>query len=193
MRWTRSIAWLLLALATAAASLTLISAAPRRSAHSPRAAMVKRGEYLTTVMGCNDCHTPGAMFGAPDFARKLSGSELGWKGPWGVTYGQNLTTDLETGIGRWTEAQIVKAIRTGQRPDGTVLLPPMPYQEFATLTDADAHAIAAYLKSLPPIDHTNLPRVPPGQEASGSIVVFPAPAAWDTPHGPPPAGGGEKK
>ena len=85
---------------------------------------VARGEYLTTIMGCNDCHTPGTFFGAPDFGRKLSGSELGWVGPWGTTYARNLTPDAETGIGSWSADDIVKTIRTGQRADGTEVLPP---------------------------------------------------------------------
>ena len=187
MRWTRWIALLSLIMTATAVWLTLVSATParRHSTAMGTAAKVKRGEYLTTVMGCNDCHTPGVLFGAPDFSRKLSGSELGWKGPWGVTYARNLTPDLETGIGKWSEAEIVKTIRTGQKPDGSVLLPPMPYQDFAILTDADAYAIAAYLKSIPPIQHKNLERVPPGQDAAGSILVFPAPPAWDAPKTPP--------
>jgi mono/diheme cytochrome c family protein len=191
MRWTRLIALLSLVVTATAAILTLVSATPARRRHvaaTSTATKVKRGEYLATVMGCNDCHTPGVLFGAPDFSRRLSGSELGWKGPWGVTFARNITPDLETGIGKWSEAEIVKTLRTGQRPDGSVLLPPMPYQDFAILTDQDAFAIAAYLKSIPPIQHRSPDRIPPGQEATGSILVFPAPGAWDAPRTPPPAG-----
>jgi mono/diheme cytochrome c family protein len=189
----RRIALTLLVLIALGASLALIAAAPAKSPSSSHDAKVKRGEYLTRIMGCNDCHTPGVMFGAADFSRQLSGSELGWQGPWGVTYARNITPDLETGIGKWTEAEIVKTLRTGQRPDGSVLLPPMPYQDFAILTDADAYAIAAYLKSIPPVQHKSLDRVPPGQTATGSICVFPPPGAWDAPRTPPAAAGGEKK
>ena len=193
MRWTRWIALLSLLAAALSVTLVLTSAAPRRRHHAAAAggstaAKVKRGEYLATIIGCNDCHTPGVLFGAPDFSRKLAGSELGWKGPWGISYARNLTPDLETGIGKWSEAEIVKTIRTGQRPDGTVLLPPMPYQDFAILTDADAYAIAAYLKSIPPIQHKVPDRVPPGQDATGSIIVFPPPSTWDAPKAPPPGG-----
>ena len=192
MRWTRWIAMLSLLVTVAAVPLTLISAAPARhrtrAGGATTAAKLKRGEYLATVIGCNDCHTPGVLFGAPDFSRKLSGSELGWRGPWGVTYARNLTPDLETGIGKWSEAEIVKALRTGQRPDGSVLLPPMPYQDFAIMTDNDAYAIAAYLKSIPPIQHKVPDRVPPGQEPTGSFLTFPAPSAWDAPRKPPPGG-----
>jgi hypothetical protein len=67
----------------------------------------------------------------------------------GVFYGPNLTPDKETGLGTWSEADIVKAIQTGVRPDGRGLVPIMPWPAFAKLTKSDAESIAAYLKSLP--------------------------------------------
>lgn len=114
--------------------------------------LVKRGDYLVGLMGCNDCHTPGYLTGNPDMARQLSGSRVGWDLPGlGYFYGPNLTPDRETGLGSWTEAQIVTALRTGVRPDGRQLAPIMPWPSFARLTDADAGAIVAYLRSLPAI------------------------------------------
>src|SRR5882672_3685542 len=83
--------------------LAAATPAPRKPAATGKAALVARGLYLTTVMSCNDCHTPGGLFGAPDFWRKLSGSELGWKGPWGTSFARNLTPDTDTGIGYWSE------------------------------------------------------------------------------------------
>jgi mono/diheme cytochrome c family protein len=142
---------------------------------------VARGEYLVTVMGCGDCHTPGTLYGSPDFKRKLSGSELGWRGPWGVSYPRNLTPDVETGIGKWSEKDIVTALRTGMRSDGSVLQPPMPWPNLTALTDEDAYAVAAFLKSLPPISHKVPDRVAPGQPAAGSVCEFPPPSAWDAP------------
>ena len=147
--------------------------------------LLKRGEYLTTVLGCGDCHTPGFFYGAPDQSRKFSGSELGWQGPWGVTYARNITPEPETGIAAWTEQAIVTAIRTGKRPDGTAILSPMPWVDLAYLTDEDALAIAKYLKSVPPVPHKVPDRVPPGGKAVGSIIVFPPPSAWDSPRTPP--------
>ena len=125
-------------------------------------------------------------------SRRLSGSELGWKGPWGVTYARNLTPDLDTGIGYWSEDQIVASLRTGMRPDGGVLLPPMPWPDFSALTDADAHAIAAYLMIIPPVAHEVPAKVPPGAAANGSIIEFPPPSAWDAPRHPPAGTGGEE-
>lgn len=178
-RWI--LAAVLLATALAACSGIAQAVAAKRDG---RAQQVERGRYLTTMMSCNDCHTPGFFYGAPDFSRQFSGSELGWVGPWGVTFPRNLTPDTETGIGKWTEDQIVNALRTGVRPDGSVLLPPMPWPNFATLTDADAYAIAAFLKSLPPVRHMAPKQVPPGIAYDGPALVFPAPPAWDAPAKP---------
>ncbi len=171
------------------ASFALLSCTKQVSMPPPvsEADQIARGKYLTTIVGCNDCHTPGYLFGAPDTTRLLSGSELGWKGPWGVSYARNLTPDPQSGIGAWSETDIVTAIRTGMRPDGRMLLPPMPWPDLAALTDADAAAIAKYLKSLPPVPH-NVPEIgAPDAKAIGSIMAFPPPSAWDAPRTPPAA------
>lgn len=111
-----------------------------------------RGEYLATIMDCGGCHTPGALTGKPDMARHLGGSEVGFEIPgMGIFYPPNLTSDRDTGIGGWSEADIVKAVRTGERPDGRVLAPVMPYHNYARLTDPDAQALAGYLKALKPV------------------------------------------
>lgn len=115
---------------------------------------VARGRYLVTIMGCNDCHTPGALLGKPDMAHMLSGSDVGFEVPGvGVFIGRNLTPDKETGLGTWSAQDIVTAVTTGKRPDGRILSPTMPYENFKTLSPRDAHAIAAFLKSLPPTHH----------------------------------------
>jgi mono/diheme cytochrome c family protein len=71
-------------------------------------------------------------------------------------YARNITPDMETGIGSWSEDDIVKAIREGVRPDGKVLGPPMSFIWYRNMSDTDAHAIAAYLKTVPPI-HNEVP------------------------------------
>jgi mono/diheme cytochrome c family protein len=130
----------------AAADLAItISAASAESSSS----RVKRGEYLVTIMDCTGCHTPGALRGQPDMARALGGSDIGFQIPkLGIFYPPNLTPDVDTGLGAWSEADIIKAVRTGTRPDGRILVPIMPYHSYAKLTDADAQALAAYLKSI---------------------------------------------
>lgn len=113
---------------------------------------VQRGKYLVSIIPCTDCHTPGTFLGKPDMQRYLGGSDVGFEVPgMGIFYGPNLTPDDETGLGKWTKEQIATAITTGKRPDGRILAPPMPVQSFKHLTHADALAIAAYLKSLPPV------------------------------------------
>lgn len=141
---------------------------------------VQRGQYLVTVVGCNDCHTPGALYGNPDMSRQLSGSELGWQGPWGVSYARNLTPD-STGLAGWTDEEITRALQNGVRKDGTPILPPMPWPEFARLTKPDVQAIIAYLRSIPPVHHVPPARVPPGGKPSTPVLVIPPAPQWDKP------------
>ena len=113
---------------------------------------VERGKYLVTIAGCGSCHTPGALLGKPDAKRTLAGSEVGFGIPGvGVFVGGNLTPDKETGLGGWTNEQIIAAITKGVMPNGRKLFPVMPWPDLAHLTSGDAQAIAAYLKSLPPV------------------------------------------
>jgi mono/diheme cytochrome c family protein len=113
---------------------------------------IDRGHYLVTIAGCSDCHTPGAMQGKPDLGRFLAGSEVGFDIPGlGVFVGSNLTPDPETGLGKWSDDEIVAAVTTGLRPDGRRLAPAMPWQGLSKLTTTDARAIVAYLRSLPPV------------------------------------------
>jgi mono/diheme cytochrome c family protein len=181
----RSMAFALvtIALATAAFAVerTAKTAAPAKAKPDATASVIERGRKLAIFGGCVDCHTPGAWFGAPDFSRQLSGSELGWTGPWGTTYARNLTPDLETGLGYYNEKEIVLALRSGKRLDGKTMLPPMPWQNIATLSEADMHALVAYLQSLPPVEHKSPETLPPGQPPASGALSFPAPAAWDAP------------
>lgn len=135
--------------ATLSAVVALVSVLPAQAQDR-----IKRGEYLATIMDCTGCHTPGALIGKPEQARALAGSAIGFAIPdLGIFYPPNLTPDRETGIGTWSETDIVKAVRTGVTPSGRTLVPVMPYPSYARLTDADAQALAAYLKSLKPIKH----------------------------------------
>lgn len=176
-RWTAiSLTVLSAALAVFAASC---SAPAEKTAAVPAVDPLERGKYLVTSGPCNDCHTPGTFWGAPDFTRTLSGSEMGWVGPWGTVFARNLTPDPETGLGNWTVEQIATAIRTGNRPDGRQLAPAMPWQSFANFTQEDAIAIATYLKSLPPIQHKVPDVLPPGAKYNGPTLQFPPPSEWD--------------
>ena len=187
MRWTR---WTALASSLAAGTLAAVTLSCATSVQKTPAPMTQAqklecGLYLTTICACNDCHTPGTFYGAPDYDRRLAGSELGWVGPWGTTYARNLTPDPETGLGSWSEDDIVKTIRTGQRADGTEVLPPMPWPMYSGLSDEDAYAVAAYLKSLPAVRHKVPDKRPPGAKADKVDWVLPTPSAWDAPKTPP--------
>lgn len=189
MRWTRWTASGLALITVAAAIVSCSSSSKPAGTAAPAAASaedkVARGKHLVTVLGCNDCHTPGTFYGAPDMTRMLSGSELGWSGPWGVSFPRNLTPD-STGLAAWSEDDIVRTIRTGVRPNGSALMPPMPWQAYANLTDEEAYAVAAYLKSIPAVHHVNPQQVPPGTKFAGAALVFPPPPAWDAQNLPPP-------
>lgn len=115
---------------------------------------VARGQYLVTIAGCNDCHTPGYFLGKPDMDRYLGGSDVAFEIPGlGAFVPRNITPDKETGIGNWTVDQIVHTLQTGERPDGRVLATIMPWQAFSKLTKDDVTAIAMFLKSIKPVTH----------------------------------------
>ncbi|MGA8448483.1 MAG: cytochrome c [Roseiarcus sp.] len=141
-------------------------------------AQVARGHYLVIISGCSDCHTPGALLGSPDMKRYLGGSDVGFSIPGkGIFVGQNITPDKETGIGSWTSDQIVTSLRTGKTPEGRELFPVMPWPALSHLTDEDAQAIAAYLKSIPAVDHKNAGPIGPNEKATVFVsVTLPADA-----------------
>jgi mono/diheme cytochrome c family protein len=153
---------------------------------------VERGKYLVTLGGCSDCHTPGSFLGHPDTARFLGGSDVGFAIPGlGVFVGRNLTPDPETGLGKWTTQQIVTAFTTGVRPDGRILAPIMPYEAFKSLTNADARAIAAYLKTLKPVKNAVPGPFGPSETPTTFVMtVVPGAVYASMPKPPvPPAGG----
>ncbi len=115
---------------------------------SQTAISAARGEEIVrSVAVCGQCHAAdpkqpdGALSGGKEFRN--------WR--IGVSRASNLTSDPETGIGIWSEAEIVRAIRNGQRKDGRVLSPVMPYEWFHEMSDEDAFSVARYLKTLPPV------------------------------------------
>lgn len=159
----------------------------------PKDPVAAHGEYLVTIGGCNDCHTPKIFTDhgpEPDMTRALSGHPgdqklpalpegvLGpdkwgtvgtndltaWYGPWGVSFTKNLTPDVETGLGSWTEDMFKNALRTGKHmgaPDGRNILPPMPWPMYKNFTDADIHAVWTYLRTLKPIKNAVPEPIPP--------------------------------
>ena len=89
-----------------------------------------------------------------------------WAGPWGVSFAYNLTPDRQTGIGDWPEEMFIKTLRTGKfMGSSRDILPPMPWQNLAQMTDDDLKAMFAYLKSLPPVRNKIHDPIPPMQAA----------------------------
>ncbi len=177
----------------------VVVACQQQAAAPTREARIAHGKYLVTAMGCNDCHTPwklGEKGPEPDMTRMLSGHPQGmslpagppatgawgihaaltmtaWMGPWGTSFTANLTPDEETGIGAWSEANFVQAMRTGKHMGGgRPILPPMPWNALGTMTDADLGDMFAYLRSVPPIKN----KVPDPLPPAGSGAAPGAPA-----------------
>lgn len=139
---------------------------------------VERGKYLVDLGGCNDCHTPGYFFGKPDMAKYLGGSEVGFEIPeLGVFHGPNLTPDKDTGLGSWSDEEILKALQKGLRLDGRTLAPIMPWRALANLSAADARAIVAYLKSVPPVKNKVLGPFGPEEKPTGFVFKIVPPGA----------------
>lgn len=116
-----------------------------------------RGGYLVnSVMGCADCHTPvDPATGAPVLDKYLGGRQP-YEGPWGIVYGGNITPDIETGIGDWTEEEIKRALVAGIGKDGRRLIL-MPWYAYSSLTQEDADAVAFYLKNVLPAVNNEVP------------------------------------
>lgn len=109
-----------------------------------------RGEYIVrTVSVCGSCHAADRK--NPDGPLSGGGEFSDWR--FGTVYAANLTPDAQTGIGSWTDDDIVAAIRGGHRKGGRLLVPVMPYEWFHDMGDDDALAVAHYLKSLPPVSN----------------------------------------
>jgi mono/diheme cytochrome c family protein len=111
----------------------------------------KRGEYLAKAGGCVGCHTEDKQDAQP-FA---GGRAL--KTPFGTFYGPNITPDPNAGIGRWTEADFIRALRFGDRPDGANYFPAFPYTSFTRITDGDLKDLWAYLRTLKPSSRASQP------------------------------------
>ena len=126
------------------------------------------------ISGLRHCHTPGALLGKPDATRTLAGSEVGFGIPGvGVFVGGNLTPDKETGLGDLTTEQIIAAITKGVMPNGRKLFPVMPWPDLAHLSSDDAQAIAAYLKSLPPVKTRSRDVRAQGRSIDAGLVIVP--------------------
>ena len=133
---------------------------------------LERGKYLmTSIVACGNCHTPKGPQG------ELPGMELagGFKieEEFGAAMASNITPDPETGIGKWTDEQIITAIREGKRPDGSIIGPPMPIPLYRGMSDDDVRAIVAYLRQVKPV----------ANKVAKSQYKLPLPPTWGPPVG----------
>src|SRR5207302_5242555 len=116
-----------------------------------RSDSIARGEYIVrNVAVCGQCHAadPKSAVDGP-----LSGGKEFRNWRIGTARASNLTSDMATGLGTWSDAEIVRALRNGQRKDGTLLAPVMPYEWIHETSDEHDFAVAGYLKGLPPDQH----------------------------------------
>lgn len=140
-----------------------------------REALIARGQYLATIMDCGGCHTPGALAGKPDGSRAFAGSDVGFRTAAGVVYPTNLTPDPDTGLGRWSDAEIMRAIREGKSRDGRVLSTVMPWPAYSVLRADDLRALVAFLRSLPPVRQATPRNAKPGETPSAPYLTIVAP------------------
>ena len=112
-----------------------------------------RGRYLTQAADCEACHTSKG-------GRPFAGG-VAFKTQFGTLYSPNITPDAQTGIGNWTDAQFLKAMHEGIRPDGARLYPAFPYASYTYLTEEDVLSIKAYLATIAPVK-----QLPPPNELS---------------------------
>ena len=133
-----------------AVALAALAVASGAAAETP----LERGTYLMkSIVACGNCHTPQGPNG-PLPGMELAGGLVFDESPAFVAVAPNITPDVQTGIGSWSDAQIIAAIREGKRPDGTIIGPPMPIGLYRGLSDGDSAAIVAYLRHSKPVKNT---------------------------------------
>ncbi len=140
-------------------------------------ALVERGAYLARAGNCQDCHTPRG-------AAPYSGGR-GIPTPFGTVYSSNLTPDAQTGIGAWTAMDFRRALHNGRSRDGRLLYPAFPYDSYTLVSAADADALFAFLRSLPPAVRPNRPhalRFPYGTQAALAVwrALYFRPSRFET-------------
>jgi mono/diheme cytochrome c family protein len=137
--------------AALAACLLVAGAAPVSAQGTPAsAAEVARGKYIFGATGGCGCHT------VPKGPVNAGGRR--YDGPFGTVFSTNITPDRQTGIGMWTDEQIITAIRLGRRPNGERLLPVHPFTVFNGMAEEDLKAVVAFLRTTPPVNRANQPK-----------------------------------
>jgi mono/diheme cytochrome c family protein len=151
--------------------LPLFALAMLGSANAAAETPLERGTYLVRgIAGCGNCHSTQGPDG-PVEGMEMAGMANFFDFPEGKISTPNITPDEETGIGSWTDEEIIAAFREGRRPDGTMLGPFMPIPLYRGISDTDAQAIVAYLRSVPAVHH----------EVPRSVFHIPIPESYGPP------------
>ncbi len=153
--------------------LVLATAAPASARERNDQSQIEHGKYIATIAGCTSCHTPYKAeyndlasldleqirtlafndLQATDTTRLLAGGRPFNLGPAGVVFTKNITPHESTGIGLWTDDQIITAMRSGKTVSGEILFPVMPYHVYNTMADSDVLAVVAYLRSVDAVEN----------------------------------------
>ena len=136
-------AWLVSGLLVAGATSAVAQSAAGRD-------LIPRGKYVFAATGGCGCHT--------EKDKPVNSGGRKYEGPFGTVYSTNITPDRQTGIGEWTDEQIITAIRLGRRPNGERLVPVHPYPVFNGMAEDDLRAVVAYLRTLPSVNRPNQPK-----------------------------------
>jgi mono/diheme cytochrome c family protein len=181
----RGWSWCLVASVAALLFATASGQAQQKPGAPATGVSVERGRYLVNITGCHDCHSPKSQGMTPDPARLLSGRPpttkmpskpdgeihtsldlTAWFGPWGPSVASNLTPDTATGLPArgYNEKTFVQTMRSGKKPNGTAVMPPMPIEVYQNLTDDDLRSIWAYLVTLKPIRNAVLAGTEPAKK-----------------------------
>lgn len=138
---------------SAVAAALAFSLPAQAQSPAPDSKLIERGAYLVNgIAACGNCHFQRDQTGKPLFDRGLSGGMVFDEEPFRAV-ASNITNDAETGVGKWTDAQLVRAIREGIRPDGTLIGPPMPIGFYRGMADADVKAIVAWMRAQPAVQN----------------------------------------
>ena len=154
-------------------ALAVTACAQQDSAGDDHAALLERGDYLmNSIAACGNCHSPRDENGDLIEGMELAGAFV-IEEPAFRAYAPNITPHEESGIGTWTDEEIIRAVREGIRPDGRVLGPPMGFPFYRGISDRDMQALVAYLRQVPPVDN----------EVPASTYNIPLPENWGPPVG----------
>ena len=158
-----------------------VAAVPAAAGAQASPAELARGKYVFGATGGCGCHTE------PGKGKPVNAGGRRIDAPFGTVYATNITPDRQTGIGTWTDEQIITATRLGRRPNGERILPVHPFMSFNGMAEADLKALVAYLRTVPPVSRANQPKkitVPlfesvflPGWLAAFAVRETPPPSA----------------